>query len=71
MRKEAGFEVTDRIAVYVNGSKLIEEIVAGDADALKEGVLAVDVIVGAAAEGIYAKEWDLNGEKATLAVEKK
>jgi len=71
MRKEAGFEVTDRIAVYVTGSKLIEEIVSADAETLKEGVLAVDVVIGEASEGIYAKEWDLNGEKTTLAVEKK
>ena len=47
------------------------EIVSADAETLKEGVLAVDVVIGEASEGIYAKEWDLNGEKATLAVEKK
>ena len=38
---------------------------------LKEGVLAVEVTVGSIKEGASVKEWDLNGEKATLAVEKK
>ena len=70
MRKEAGFEVTDRITVYVSGSKLIEEIVSGDEAALKDGVLATSVVLTAAPEDAYSKEWDLNGEKAVLGVQK-
>ena len=71
MRKEAGFEVTDRIAVYAAGSALIEDVIRTGEQTLKEGVLAVEVTVGSVKDGAYAKEWDLNGEKATLAVEKK
>ena len=70
MRKEAGFEVIDRITVYVSGSKLIEEIVSGDEAALKDGVLATSVVLSAAPEDAYSKEWDLNGEKAVLGVRK-
>ena len=70
MRKEAGFEVIDRITVYVFGSKLIEEIVSGDEAALKDGVLATSVVLSAAPEDAYSKEWDLNGEKAVLGVRK-
>ena len=70
MRKEAGFEVIDRITVYVSGSKLIEEIVSGDEAALKDGVLATSVALSAAPEDAYSKEWDLNGEKAVLGVRK-
>lgn len=71
MRKEAGFEVTDRIAVYAAGSALIEDVILTGEQTLKEGVLAVEVTVGSIKEGASVKEWDLNGEKATLAVEKK
>ena len=70
MRKEAGFEVTDRIRVYVQGSPVIENVVTENAQALMDGVLAVSAAVAAAPEGACAKAWDLNGEKATLAVEK-
>ena len=70
MRKEAGFEVTDRIRVYAKGSPVIENVVSASAGALCEGVLAVAALVADAPEGAYAKAWDLNGEKATLAVEK-
>ena len=71
MRKEAGFEVTDRIAVYAAGSALIEDVIRTGEQTLKDGVLAVEVTVGSVKDGTYAKEWDLNGEKATLGVEKK
>ena len=71
MRKEAGFEVTDRIAVYAAGSALIEDVLRTGEQTLKDGVLAVEVTVGSVKDGAYAKEWDLNGEKATLAVEKR
>ena len=71
MRKEAGFEVTDRIAVYAAGSAMIEDVLRTGEQTLKDGVLAVEVTVGSVKDGAYAKEWDLNGEKATLAVEKR
>ncbi len=70
MRKEADFEVTDRITVYVSGSKLIEGIVADEESALKEGVLATSVITGEVPADVYQKEWDLNGETAVLGVAK-
>ncbi len=71
MRKEAGFEVTDRIKVYVWGNALIEAVVTGGEKTLRESVLAEALAVGAPApEGAHAKEWDLNSEKANLAVEK-
>ena len=65
MRKEAGFEVTDRIAVgYVCEGKAKEVLSSG---AFAADVLAVSVTEGIE-EGSYVKEWDINGEKATLAV---
>ena len=53
-----------------SGSELIEEIVSGDEAALKDGVLATSVVLTAAPEDAYSKEWDLNGEKAVLGVRK-
>ena len=70
MRKEAGFEVTDRIGIrYKADGELSASIEAG-ADMIKNGTLALTLEAGAAGDGWYAKEWDINGKKAVLAVKK-
>lgn len=66
MRKEAGFEVLDRITVYHEGS----EVVAGvlNRNDITGDVLADKIVAGKG--GSYTKEWNINGEKVTLGVEK-
>ena len=68
MRKEAGFEVTDHINIYQDANDKIAEILAKHADAIKSEVLAENIAVGQM--GGYAKEWNINGEKGMLGVEK-
>ena len=68
MRKDAGFEVMDTIKIYVSGNEKIEAIFAANKEGICADVLATDII--AAAGGSFAKEWDINGEKVTLGVEK-
>ena len=68
MRKDAGFEVMDRITVYVSGNDRIKEVAEKNADAIKKVVLA-DEIVYNTTEG-SVKEWNLNGEDVTLGVKK-
>ncbi len=67
MRKEAGFEVVDRINVYYsnangNAAKVLEN------GGFKGDVLAENVVCGEA-EG-YTKELNINGDTVTLTVEK-
>ena len=69
MRKEAGFEVTDKIAIYVSDNERIDGIFKSNTDIIKSEVLAVDIVSGST--GGYVKEWNINGETATLGVEKK
>ena len=69
MRKEAGFEVTDHITVYEEGNDKIKEVMTKYTDEIKNDVLADDMYLDA--EGGYSKEWDINGEKVRLGVEKK
>ena len=69
MRKEAGFEVTDHITVYEEGNNKIKEVMTKYTDEIKNDVLADDMCLDA--EGGYSKEWDINGEKVRLGVEKK
>ncbi len=68
MRKEADFEVTDKIKVYYEGSEKAEGIFAAHADEISGEVLAIEVIKGTPAG--YTKEWNINGEKVTLGVER-
>ncbi|MBQ7759403.1 isoleucine--tRNA ligase [Anaerotignum sp.] len=64
MRKEADFNVTDRIKVYHDGNAKIAEILA--ANDIKADVLAEEVVAGVGGE--LSKEWNINGEKVTLGV---
>jgi isoleucyl-tRNA synthetase len=68
MRKEAGFEVTDRIVIYASGNDKIEEILKSNAETIRSEVLADDIVTGSA-EG-YVKEWNINGETVTMGVKK-
>ena len=68
MRKEAGFEVMDRIRVYAQGNEKIAMILENNADEISHDVLADEIRIGETAG--YSKEWSINGEKVTLGVEK-
>ncbi|MBO5094967.1 MAG: class I tRNA ligase family protein, partial [Lachnospiraceae bacterium] len=68
MRKETGFEVMDHIKVSVNGNAKIEEIVRSNAESISGKVLADTIVYGE--DAVSAKEWNINGEKVTIGVEK-
>ncbi len=68
MRKEADFEVMDKITVYQTGNETIEAIMKKNETMIKSVVLATSFIYGST-DG-YSKEWNLNGEDVTLAVKK-
>lgn len=68
MRKEAGFEVMDHIAVYQDDNDRIAELLKANADQIKAEVMADTIFLGRM--GGYAKEWGINGEKVMLGVEK-
>ena len=69
MRKEAGFEVTDHIAVYESGNEKLAELTKKFEIQIKKDVLADEIIIGQM-DG-YTKEWNINGETVTLGVVKK
>ena len=66
MRKEAGFEVTDRIAVYFTAAGRAEKM-------LKKGGIAADVLAVSIAEGSaegFTRTLDVNGDSVTLTLVK-
>ena len=68
MRRDADFDVTDHIAVTMEGSEKVCEIAQKYVDAISRDVLADSLTVGKA-EGVVS-QWDINGEDAVFGVAK-
>ena len=68
MRKEADFEVTDKIIVSLEGNQVIEGIFRVHEAEIKSEVLAAEVVYNEI-KG-YTKEWKINSESVTFGVEK-
>jgi len=69
MRKEAGFEVLDRIEVSHKGNEKLSEVIKRNSEFICDEVLA-DVIKESSADG-FVKDWNINGEAVTLGVLRK
>jgi isoleucyl-tRNA synthetase len=70
MRKEAGFEVTDRIRVQLAGNQRLAEIAARNHAAIATKVLADALGSEPLTSQASSKEWNVNGETVTIAVER-
>ena len=69
MRKEADFEVTDRIIVTFEASDNVNNIFQKYGENIKQVVLA-DELINVNING-YQKDWKINGEAVSLGVQKK
>ena len=69
MRKEAGFEVMDHITVTINGNEKLAEIVENNKTSISEKVLADNILKDGKAA--VRKEWNVNGEKVIIGIEKR
>ena len=67
MRKEAGFEVMDKIVVYASGNDKIQTILCDNKEAIMAEVMANDIVEG---QDGFTKEWNINGEQVTLGVKR-
>ncbi|MBP5598133.1 MAG: isoleucine--tRNA ligase, partial [Pseudobutyrivibrio sp.] len=71
MRKEADFEVMDRITVSYESSDKIKNVFEANKEIIAGEVLADEITSGVGGENeAYTKEWNINGEKVTLSVKK-
>ncbi len=68
MRKEAGFEVMDKIKVYAKDNQKILDIMKAHESEIKAEVLADQMILGETSG--YEKEWNINKEKVKMGVSK-
>ena len=69
MRKEADFEVMDKITIYIDGNDTLSKYLSDNKEEVMRETMADAVSVGNVAG--YTKEWDINGEHVTLGVEKR
>ena len=68
MRKEAGFEVTDRIRLAAAGNDAVVSLISRNSAAICADTLAVAYLPGETLA--VSREWNINGETVTLSVEK-
>ncbi len=68
MRKDSGFEVLDHIRIYAVGNDKIKDIITANKDEIATDTLCDEFEFTNA--NAAATEWDINGEKVTLGVEK-
>ena len=68
MRKEAGFEVMDKIHIYAKDNDKILELMKNHKEEIMSEVLAEDMTLGTT-DG-YVKEWNINKEPVVLGVVK-
>ena len=67
MRKEKGFEVLDRINLYIAGNKMLENVVEKFAETIKKDTLANNIIYNENKEGYT--DCKINGETLKIDVE--
>ena len=68
MRKEAGFEVMDKITVFAKGNEKLETLMQTNKESIITDVMATEIVTGKV-DG-YVKEWNINGENVELGVKK-
>ena len=68
MRKDAGFEVTDRIEVRYTCGDVLDSAIKSGLDMIKNGTLALTVEAGEADDTYTAQEWKINDQKAVIAI---
>ena len=66
MRKDKGFEVADKIRLYVAGNDMLTDVIKKFEETIKKETLTVEVVYGAEAE--YT-ETTINGETLNMTVE--
>ena len=68
MRKDSGFEVMDRIRVSILGNEILAKVAEKNKEAICGKVLADELSYDKTFA--VSREWDVNGEKVTICVEK-
>ena len=67
MRKDKGFEVLDKINLYVSGNEMLENVIKQNAELIKHDTLAVEIVYDA--DRADYTDTNINGENLNIDVE--
>ncbi|MDI6401952.1 isoleucine--tRNA ligase [Balneolaceae bacterium ANBcel3] len=70
MRKEASFELTDRIDVYLEGDDVMKASIEAMQEYVKSETLAESITFEDAGESDFTKQWDIDGRMCTIAIQR-
>ncbi|HUF53430.1 MAG TPA: isoleucine--tRNA ligase [Dehalococcoidia bacterium] len=70
LRKEAGFEISDRIVAHLAGGNRVASVVAAHGDYIRAETLADEIVQAVPPEGATSETAKLDGQEVTLAVRK-
>ena len=68
MRKDSGFEVMDNIRIAFSGNDTVAGIAQRNEAEILDETLGISLLIGQTL--MFSKEWNINGEKVTISVEK-
>ena len=67
MRKDKGFEVLDKIKLYLSGNEMLESVVKENEELIKHDTLALEIVYNAEKENMT--KTNINGEELDVDVE--
>ncbi|RKL64354.1 isoleucine--tRNA ligase [Thermoanaerobacteraceae bacterium SP2] len=70
MRKEAGFEVEDKIHLYYTGDEIIDEVMGKFGREIQTDTLALSAQKTMPPEDSFSQEWNLNDHRVIIGVKK-
>lgn len=70
MRKEAGFDVTDRISVSYNGSEQIGKAIASMVEYIKDETLAKELTTESLDATDFVKDWQIGDHQCEIAIKR-
>jgi isoleucyl-tRNA synthetase len=70
LRKEAGFNIDDRIEVYYTGDRRVEEAFEVEGDYIAEETLSIALIKGQPPEDAWTKDFDIDGLQMRVGVKR-
>jgi isoleucyl-tRNA synthetase len=68
MRRNAGFDIADRITTYYQGGEDIRRVMAGFGDYLRQETLSRELVEGEPPADAYQEEHTVDGQRVRLAV---
>jgi len=70
MRKEADYDVTDRIKIGYNGSEILETAIKERLETIKTETLAESIQSETLDEPDFIKSWDIEGEECEISIQR-